>query len=333
MNKKHSSGHSSHKKSIQKRTQWHPPFCASMRLEMIKDKTKLDYTMEHCLSTKPLQIDLLIIKKVKNAKIINEIGQFFKQHNVCEYKSPDDDLDIDVFFKVIAYALFYKSSGNEVNSIDISDITVTFVRKRKPVKLFDDLKRYNILFEQTSKGIYMIKWEFLCDVQILVTREMNPEEHIWLTSLSDHIEEKQARRLIKEVHTLTEKDDKEYADSVLQIAMERNKEIFDKIRRDELMCQALWDFFKTEIEQEKRNSEICGERRGEQRGERRGEQRGAYTKLISIIIKKIQRGKDILSISDALEEPVEVIRPIYEAVLASPGLDAEQIYKKLDMRS
>ncbi|MDY5846880.1 MAG: hypothetical protein SPJ92_10225, partial [Bariatricus sp.] len=255
------------------------------------------------------------------------------QHNVCEYKSPDDDLDIDVFFKVIAYALFYKSSGNEVNSIDISDITVTFVRKRKPVKLFDDLKRYNILFEQTSKGIYRIKWEFPCDVQILVTREMNPEEHIWLTSLSDHIEEKQARRLIKEVHTLTEKDDKEYADSVLQIAMERNKEIFDKIRRDELMCQALWDFFKTEIEQEKRNSEICGERRGEQRGERRGEQRGAYTKLISIIIKKIQRGKDILSISDALEEPVEVIRPIYEAVLASPGLNAEQIYKQLYMRT
>lgn len=210
---------------------------------------------------------------------------------------------------------------------------MTFVRKRKPVKLFDDLKRYNILFEQTSKGIYRIKWEFPCDVQILVTREMNPEEHIWLTSLSDHIEEKQARRLIKEVHTLTEKDDKEYADSVLQIAMERNKEIFDKIRRDELMCQALWDFFKTEIEQEKRNSEICGERRGEQRGERRGEQRGAYTKLISIIIKKIQRGKDILSISDALEEPVEVIRPIYEAVLASPGLNAEQIYKQLYMRT
>ena len=90
------------------------------------------------------------------------------------------------------------------------------------------------------------------------------------------------------------------------------------------MCQALWDFFETEIEQEKRDSEICGERRGEQRG--------AYTKLISIIIKKIQRGKDILSISDALEEPVEVIRPIYEAVLASPGLNAEQIYKQLDMR-
>ena len=77
MNKKHISGHSSYKKSTQKRTQWHPPFCASMRLELIKDKTKLDYTMEHCLSTKPLQIALLIIIKVKNEKILNEIGQFF----------------------------------------------------------------------------------------------------------------------------------------------------------------------------------------------------------------------------------------------------------------
>lgn len=183
--------------------------------------------MEYGLSTKPLQIDLLIIKKVKNEKIINEIGQFFKQYNVFEYKSPEDELDIDVFFKVIAYALLYKSSGSEVNSIDISDITVTFVRKRKPVKLFKDLKKYNIFLKQKSKGIYKVNWSFPCDVQILVTGEMNPEEHIWLTSLSDHVEEKQARRLIKEVHALTEKDDKEYADSVLQIAMERNKEIFE----------------------------------------------------------------------------------------------------------
>ena len=49
----------------------------------------------------------------------------------------------------------------------------------------------------------------------------------------------------------------------------------------------------------------------------------------SLIIKKVQRGKDILSISDALEAPVDVIRPIYEAVLSMPGADAGQIYEKL----
>ena len=44
--------------------------------------------------------------------------------------------------------------------------------------------------------------------------------------------------------------------------------------------------------------------------------------------KKSKRGKDILSIADAVEEPVEMIRPIYEAVLAAPDADVGQIYEK-----
>ena len=56
---------------------------------------------------------------------------------------------------------------------------------------------------------------------------------------------------------------------------------------------------------------------------------GKRRTLISLIIKKIQRGKDILTIADAIEEPVERIRPIYEAVLASPDADVDQIYAKI----
>ena len=60
-----------------------------------------------------------------------------------------------------------------------------------------------------------------------------------------------------------------------------------------------------------------------------GRAAGIRGKLISQIIKKIQRGKDILSIADAVEEPVEMIRPIYEAVLAAPDADVGQIYEKV----
>ena len=79
------------------------------------------------------------------------------------------------------------------------------------------------------------------------------------------------------------------------------------------MCQAFWELFAPEIEAEKKISE----------------KRGEQATLISLIIKKVQRGKDILSISDALEAPVDVIRPIYEAVLSMPDADAGQIYEKL----
>lgn len=99
------------------------------------------------------------------------------------------------------------------------------------------------------------------------------------------------------------------------------------------MCQAFWELYAPEIEAERRASEVRGIEIGEKNGEKRGEQRGESRKLISLIIKKIQRGKDILSIADAVEEPVEVIRPIYEAVLAEPGADVGQIYEKVYLKN
>ena len=71
---------------------------------------------------------------------------------------------------------------------------------------------------------------------------------------------------------------------------------------------------------------------GKSDGKSEGRTEGSRINLISLIIKKIQRGKDILSIADAVEEPVEVIQPIYEAVLAAPGADAEQIYDKVYLK-
>ena len=120
-----------------------------------------------------------------------------------------------------------------------------------------------------------------------------------------------------------------YADSILQLAIEKNKDIFEKVKGCEDMCQAFWELYAPEIEAERRASEVCGEKRGIEIGEKNGEKRGERRTLISQIIKKIQRGKDILSIADAVEEPVEMIRPIYEAVLAAPDADVGQIYEKV----
>ena len=140
-------------------------------------------------------------------------------------------------------------------------------------------------------------------------------------SLVDGLKENEVRMLIEEVRKLTDPGEREFAESVLQLAMETNREIFEKVKGCEDMCQAFWELYAPEIEEERRTSEMRGEKRGEKLGKRRT--------LISLIIKKIQRGKDILTIADAIEEPVERIRPIYEAVLASPDADVGQIYEKV----
>ena len=45
-----------------------------------------------------MQIDVLV-KNERHVKIQKNIGRIFRQYNVVEYKSPEDDLNIDDFYK------------------------------------------------------------------------------------------------------------------------------------------------------------------------------------------------------------------------------------------
>ena len=89
--------------------QWHPAFVAAMELELVENRKDLRFEAEHNLNTRPLEIDLLIIKKEASVELKNEIGKFFRKDNLLEYKSPGDQMDIDVLYKVIGYACLYKA--------------------------------------------------------------------------------------------------------------------------------------------------------------------------------------------------------------------------------
>ena len=123
--------------------QWHPAFCSALRLELLEDAENLEFTDEFQLTEKPLQIDCTVVKVKKDCKIKNEIGKIFRKHNIFEYKSPMDELNIDTFYKAVAYACLYKVLPNHVDEIPAEEITITLIRDRKPVKLMQELeKRY-----------------------------------------------------------------------------------------------------------------------------------------------------------------------------------------------
>ena len=62
--------------------QWHPGFVAAMNLELGQNRNDLIFEKEYNLNTRPLEIDLLVIKKEASVSIVNEIGRFFKGHNI-----------------------------------------------------------------------------------------------------------------------------------------------------------------------------------------------------------------------------------------------------------
>ena len=97
-------------------------------------------------------MDLLIIKKPANVQIENEIGHIFKKYNVVEYKSPDDSLSIDDFYKTTGYACLYKGLGESINEVPAEELTVSIFRESFPRELFKALETSGSTIEEKSQN-------------------------------------------------------------------------------------------------------------------------------------------------------------------------------------
>ena len=232
----------------QRITQWHPAFYGAMQLELAEDKMELDFAEEVILNMLPLRLDMLVIKKKRAYTIRNEIGSIFQKYNILEYKSPDDELDMNTFLKGVVYALLYKIKEPHLDEILLSDITLSFIRERKPIKLLKKLIEKNFLVEEKYPGIYYINRTECFPIQIIVTKELDFHNHIWLKSLSSRMSQKEAVELLEVTKRMEEPDEKKHADSVWEVVVTQNKEIIQKLMEDEDMCKALAEMMKPEID-------------------------------------------------------------------------------------
>lgn len=254
--------------------QWHPGFVAAMNLELRENRDSLVFQKEYNLNTKPLEVDLLVIRKDALIKIENEIGSFFRGHNIMEYKSPEDSLNIDVFYKATAYAALYKSYGEAVDERKADDITVTLVREGKPEGLFKYLESHGHILFQPYEGIYYVKGHVLFPTQIVVTKELNQEAHAWLGALSGKVGKEAAKRLLERIRGLTEKEEKEMADSVLRVMLKANGQIVEEWKGDADMFEALMEIVEPQIQMREKKIWEEGMEKGMEEGMEKGREEG-----------------------------------------------------------
>ena len=295
--------------------QWHPAFCAATELELRQDLDVLELIPEYNLSKKPLQIDLVIIKKMDWKRTLqNEIGHIMRGHNILEYKGPGDELTIDSFFKVIGYASLYKAQGIAVNKIPASEVTVSFFRNAYPKALFLELKKEGYILKKMYPGIYYVRGKVPFPVQVVVTSQLERKAHCSLRVLTTQVEMQDAELFLEQIHYLESKNERSNIDSVLQVSVNANKQVYSLLRRQNEMCEALRELMKDEIDKELENKLEQGEK----------------LQLIRQVIKKLQKGNSVEETSDMLEEEPENIRKIYEiAATMAPDYDVEKIYQKL----
>ena len=232
--------------SEKKLLQWHPAFYAGLQIEFAEEAEKLIFENEHQLSKKPLEIDVLIIKKRAEEQIQKNIGRIFRKYNIIEYKSPEDYLSIDDFYKVYGYACFYKSDTEHVDAIKSNEITISLVCENSPEKLLKYLHQERQLdIMKVEEGIYYIEGAYF-PIQLLVTSELSKESNFWLKNLTNNLKEHSE---VDELVTEYEKNrQNELYKAMMNIIIRANEALFEKAKGND-MCEALRELFRDEIEE------------------------------------------------------------------------------------
>ena len=159
--------------------QWHPAFVGAIQMELAEYRDSLEFIPELQLTSGPLRIDCVVVKKARGAVIGKNIAKIFQDVNLLEYKSPGCYLSVADFYKVYAYACLYAS----LKKTPITAITVSFIVSRFPRRLFAHLKndrKYTI--EKTVPGIYTVKGDII-PMQVIDSRRLPADENLWLNGL------------------------------------------------------------------------------------------------------------------------------------------------------
>ena len=164
--------------------QWHPLFVTAVR-EALSDALpgQVDVQAEVALSSRPLDIDVLVVKKDKDARLSHPMAGVFRRYNVFEFKGPEDYLAPNDYYKGMALALLYKALKHE-GLLTLDDFTITFVSKRHPREFLKMVRlRKDLQLEDNSPvpGIHQIYGEGL-PVQVLVLNGLTEPEDTYMFS-------------------------------------------------------------------------------------------------------------------------------------------------------
>ena len=281
--------------------QWHPAFVQAMQAELFDYREYLEFRHEFPLTSAPLQIDLLIIKKPKELVIGKNIARIFRTDNVVEYKSPEDYLSIKGFWKVYAYANFYAAT---TPGVDLSDVTLTFIGSRHPRKLLRYLTSVRgYTAEESSPGIYLVSGDYL-PIQIIESRKLSESENLWLQSLREGLKGGNAYAINKEKERVPGINLDAYMDIVIRANPEAFLEGQTMAKRKETFEEV---FTKAGLIPEwMERGRVQGIEQGIEQGVEQGLEKGK-----EIIARNLLRmGMPVEEIAQAVELPVKKIRAI-----------------------
>ncbi len=226
-------------------TRYHYGFYAAMKVEYDILNARVTYEQEKQLGEDPVRLDFLIIKKNNNDVTLNDpIGKFFRAVNIFEYKSPEDGLSIDDFYKAQGYGLIYKGYDRKVNELPIEEMTLTLVRHSYPRELMRTLKKTGFIIRKPYKGIYRIEGKISIPVQIVISSRLPDGECEGLKLLAKGCTKEAVIHYAEKAIASGDENVKTNAGTVIGICLDINEELGAQLKEDGTMNETIRRIFK-----------------------------------------------------------------------------------------
>ena len=284
------------------RSKFHYGFYAAMKVFYDLANAPVTYEQEKELGEEPVRLDFLIIKKDSNVVLDDPIGTFFRRVNICEYKSPDDGLSIDDFYKAQGYGLIYKSFDRKVNELPVQDMTITLVRHAYPREMIKALRASGFTVTQPYAGIYRFKGDVSIPTQLIVSSRLPAGDDYGLKLIAKGCTKSD---IIKYARRSTEAGDANVmanARAVINVCFSVNKKLGEELREDKLMDDVIHEIFKDAFDEAERKGVERGVEQGLEQAHERVAKDMLEMNLPLSLIEKISKlsGDTIRSLADSL---------------------------------
>ena len=290
------------------RTRFHYGFYAAMKVEYDLAKAPVKYEQEKELGEDPVRLDFLIIKKEPDVKLNDPIGKFFKRENLFEYKSPEDGLTIDDFYKAQGYGLIYKGFDRKVNELPIEEITLTLVRHSYPRELIKILQETGFSVVETHSGIYKIEGKISIPVQIVVVSRLPHGEYEGLKLLANGVKADDVIHYVNKVISTGNENVKENVKTVIEICLSANEKLGKELREAGKMGDIFKDTFRYLFEKDFANERQQGIQQGIQEGKQEGIQEGIENANLRVARDMLKKKLPISLIEEISKLSEDVIK-------------------------
>lgn len=235
------------------RTRFHYGFYAAMKVEYDIIHADVTYEQEIQLGEDPVRLDFLIIKKDARVILTDPIGEFFRAVNLFEYKSPDDGLSIDDFYKAQGYGLIYKGFDRKVNELPIEDITLTLVRHTYPRELIKTLKGAGFIIHEEYPGIFRVEGRISIPVQLVISSRLPEGEYEGLKLLASGCTKDAIMYYAERAVVSGDENIKANAGTVIGVCLDINKNLGSELKEDGVMNEVIRDIFKKDFDIARQN--------------------------------------------------------------------------------